>query len=391
LASQLDLQKPAESAFPSEHSPLLERLMDELASEGAIAADLDRRFLRDTAISEAVGLGPLDRLLANRAVREVVIDGPARILADLGGGLSPVSSFFSGHNAVLVVAQRLFHRAGREPDPKAPVQEVVLPGGGLVQLLLPPLSPKGPLISVRCPPRGQSSAESMITDGLLTSDMLAVLRAAVQQQKNILVLGPQGSGVSTMLGMLSALAPNHERVVIIEEQPSLSLLQAQALPLSRRAVPELDLAALLKIASRLRYDRIVIDDVVAKDALSALTTAASASGVLLGMHASDPSAALTQLEMFAQLALSGSASQHASAAAHASLADLLARAVQVIVHVAPSKDGNRRVQSLSEVRGVSIKPGKAQGNNTLEVRTLYRHEDGAFKATEHRASFLSPA
>jgi pilus assembly protein CpaF len=388
LATQLDIHKPAEAAFPSQHAPLLERAMDELASEGAIAADLDRRFLRDSAISEAVGLGPLDRLLANRAVREVVIDGPARILADLGGGLSPVSSFFSGADAVLVVARRLMHRAGRELDTALSVQEGQLPGGGLVQILLPPLSPKGPLISVRCPPRDQSSAESMITDGLLSSDMLGLLRAAVAKRQNVLVIGPRGSGVSTLLAALSTLAPDHERVAIIEDHPSTSLLRGQTLPLSRSAVPQLDLDALIALASRLRCDRLVIDDLRAADALAALTSAAAGNGVLLGMHAADPGAGLTQLEMFAQLALGAAGGGTSAAAANAvqgSLVDLVARAVQVVVHLAPGKDGARRVQSISELKSAQH---KGKGSDTLELRALFRHENGVFKATDHRASFL---
>jgi pilus assembly protein CpaF len=278
---------------------------------------------------------------------------------------------------VLLVAQRLMHRGGRTLDPSAPVQEAQLPGGGLLQLLLPPLSPKGPLISVRCPPRGQTSADGMITDGMLTSDMLALLRSAVQLRQNVLVIGPQGGGVSTLLGVLAALAPDHERVVMIEDLPSLSLLHAQALPLSRRAVPGLPLATLLKHASRLRHDRLVIDDVTAPDALAALTAAASANGVLLGMHAPEPGAALTQLELFAQLGLG------ATQPGQTSLADLLARAVQLVVHVGPGKDGTRRIQSLSEVR-----PGTGEKRDTLELRTLYRHDGGAFKAGEQRASFL---
>ena len=99
------------------------------------------------ALSEAVGLGPLDRLLASRAVREVVVDGPSRILADVGGGLSPVSSFFSSPQAVQVTLRRLCTRAGRELGTGA-VQELELPDGSQVQLLMPPLSPSGPLMRV---------------------------------------------------------------------------------------------------------------------------------------------------------------------------------------------------------------------------------------------------
>jgi pilus assembly protein CpaF len=361
LATEMNIAQPEESAFPSEHLTTIEHLMDELASEGSIGPDLDRRFLREAAIAEAVGLGPLDRLLANRSVREVVVDGPTRILADLGGGLSPVSSFFSDDSAVLVVAQRLLHRAGRKLDDNTAVQEARLPSGGFMQLLLPPLSAKGPLVTVRCPPRAQSSPESQVTEGVLSTEMLAFLRAAVHQRKNILVLGAMGSGVSTLLGMLTMLTPDHERVVTIENAPSGSLLNARTLPLSRHARPELTLEEFLRYASRLRHDRLVIDDVSGADALAALSAAAASPGVILGMHAPTPQTALLQLDLFAQAAIGGG---------RTSLAPLLASALNVLVHVAATSEGTRRIQSISE-----LKSGK---DKALELTTLFRLEAKSF-------------
>jgi len=361
LATELNVAKPEESAFPSEHLATIEHLMDELASEGAIGPDLDRRFLREAAVAEAVGLGPLDRLLANRSVREVVVDGPTRILADLGGGLAAVSSFFSGDGAVLVVAQRLLHRAGRKFEETAPVQEARLPSGGFMQILLPPLSAKGPLLTVRCPPRALSSPESQVTEGVLSMDMLAFLRGAVQQRKNILVLGAMGSGVSTLLGMLTMLAPDHERVVTIENSPSGSLLNAQTLPLSRHAMPGLSLEEFLRYASRLRHDRLVIDDVSGPDALAALSAAAASPGVIFGMHAPTPQTALLQLDLFAQAAVGGG---------RTSLAPLLASALNVLVHVAATTEGSRKIQSISE-----LKVGKEK---SLELTTLFRLEPKGF-------------
>ena len=361
LATEMNVARPEESAFPSEHLATLERLIDELASEGTIGPDLDRKFLRETAVSEAVGLGPLDRLLANRAVREVVIDGPTRILADLGGGLSPVSSFFSDDSAVLVVARRLLHRAGRKLDDNAAVQEARLPGGGFLQLLLPPLSVKGPLVTVRCPPRAQSSPESLVTEGVLSTEMLTYLRTTVHQRRNVLVIGAMGAGVSTVLGMLTMLAPDHERVVTIENAPSSSLLNAQTLPLSRHAKPELSLHDFLKYASRLRHDRLVIDDLTGPDALAALSTAAANPGVLLGMHAPTPETALLSLELFTQAALGD---------ARTSLSPLLASAVQVIVHIASSSEGPRRILGIFELR--------AGASERLETYPRFRYENKSF-------------
>jgi pilus assembly protein CpaF len=369
LATHMNVARAEESAFPSEQQQTLERLIDELADEGALGPDLDRRFLREAAMSEAVGLGPLDRLLSNRSVREIVVDAPTRVLADLGGGLTSVSAFFSDDSAVLVAARRLLHRAGQKLDLSETAHEAQLPGGGRVQVLLPPLAAKGPVIAVRCPVRAQSAPESLVTDGVLSTDMLALLRSAVQQRKNILVLGPLGAGVSTLVSMLTLLGPDHERVVSIEESPSASLLNTQTTPLSRKARPEAELSEFLRQASQLRYDRLVIDDVRPADVLTVLAAAAASNGVLLGMHAPDPQVALTLLELFAQSSVR--ANGHG-------VKPLLAAALQLLVHLAPDATGARRVLGISELH--QTEPG------TLELRPLFRYDGKSFAAVEPRPS-----
>jgi pilus assembly protein CpaF len=371
LATHMNVARSEESAFPSEHQATLERLIDELAEEGALGPDLDRRFLREVAISEAVGLGPLDRLLGNRAVREIVVDGPTRVLADLGGGLTSVSAFFSDDSAVLVVARRLLHRAGQQLDSQIPIHHAQLPGGGMLQLLLPPLSPKGALISVRCPPRAQSSPEGLVTDGVLSGEMLSLLRGCVQQRKNILVVGPMAGGISSMLALLTSFVPDHERVVSIENAPSHSLQNPHVLPLSRNALPEASLSELLQSASQLRYDRLVIDDVRNEETLTALSSAAGGGGVSLGMHAANPQVALSMLELFAQSALAGSGR---------GLKALMGSALQLIVHVGIDNSGTRRLLEISELRHTHP--------DTLELRNLFRYDGKAFVGAESRASFL---
>jgi pilus assembly protein CpaF len=369
LASRMDVTEPIESAFPSLHQSTLEALIDELAREGVIGPDLDRRFLTQAAISEAVGLGPLDRLLNNRSVREVVVDGPSRILADLGGGLSAVSSFFSSAQAVHVALQRLCARGGKTLG-DAPIQELDLPDGSQVQVLLPPLARGGPLISVRCPPRNATSPDGLITEGMLTVDMLGLLRTAVQRRLNLLVVGPTSSGVSTLLSALAALSQDHERIIALQRVPSLAIQHPHVLSLNLPGAGDKTLSQLLRHAARLRGDRLVIDDVVAEDALGVLTGAAATRGVIAAMHAPSPAAAVEQLELFAQLALGG---------ARAALAPLIAQAFQLLVHVCVDPSGVRRVASIAEIRGAR--------DHTLEVTPLYRYDHG-FKASDSRASFL---
>ena len=360
LSPRMDISVPTERAFPSEHVAELESLIDGLASEGVIGPDLDRRFLMQAAISEAVGLGPLDRLLQNRSVREVVVDGPSRILADLGGGLSPVSSFFSSAQAVLVALRRLCARAGRKLS-AAPIEEVLLPDGSQLHVMMPPLSLHGPLFSVRCPPRTPTSADSLVTEGVLSVDMLNLLRASMQRRQNTLCVGPRGAGLSTLLSALASLCQDHERIVTLEESPSLAIQHPHVLSLSTRAVPDQPLGELLRHTARLRPDRLVIDDLRGPDALDALLGASATSGVLVGMHAPSPAAALDQLEMFAQVALGN---------AHGALDTLIAQAFQLLVHVNVDAGGARRVVQVAEIRGAQA--------GTLEVAALFRYDSGMF-------------
>lgn len=364
LAPHLDIHHEEESAFPGEHQVLLDTLIHQLAEEGVLAQDLDRAVLRDAAINEAVGLGPLERLLTNRQVREVVVDGPTRVLADLGGGLTPLSSFFSDDGAVLVVAGRLLQRAGQKLDRERAIHEAQLPGGGTLQLLLPPLSPRGPLLSVRCPSRGQRSPDSYVAEGTLSADMLSLLRGSLQQRRNILVLGSASAGVSDLLFLLTRLAPDHERIVTIEESPSASLLNPQALPLCRRALPDCSLHELLQRAAQLRPDRLLIDDLRLDEASGALLAAAGSGGVLMGMHAPDPMVALSLLTHSAGLTLGGNPALSTV---------LLVAALQLVVHVGTDSAGLRRVLSIQELH---TGPG-----GVPELRPKFRLENGSFVAS----------
>ena len=368
LAARMDVSEPHERAFPSEQQRVLEALIEELAAEGVTGPDLDRRFLQQAAISEAAGLGPLDRLLNNRSVREVVVDGPSRILADVGGGLSPVSSFFSSSRAVQDVLQRLFARAGTSPG-GGPVSEVQLPDGTQVQVLQPPLSPAGPLITIRCPLRNTVSAEGLVTEGALSLDMLGLLRSAVRARLNVLVAGSSGAGVSTMLSALGSLCQDHERIVTLQDAPTLAIAHPHVLGLRLGGEGVPPLVEVLRRAGKLRADRLVVDDLPVADALALLTHAASSRGMLIGVHAPSPTAALEQLELFAQVALGG---------AKSSLAGLLAQAFSLLVHVGIDPAGVRRVLSIAELRGAR--------DSTLDVTVLQRW-DGGWKSSEHKPGF----
>jgi len=362
LTAHVEVFAPRESAFSTHNGTVLESLIDELAEEGEVSADIDRVFLRDAAISEAFGLGPLDRLLANSSVREVVLDGPTRILVDMGGGLSTVSAFFSSKQALMCVAQRLLARGGQEPIEGRSVQECVLPNGSYVQVLLPPLAVRGPLVSIRCAPRMPLNIESLVTQGMMSNDMSLLLRAAIRKRRNVVVLGAAGVGVTTALGVLASLALDDERVVTVEDVPALALDHPNSLPILRGSQQSLD--DVLRRVGRLRYDLIAIDDVRGDVTRDALLLAAERNGVLIGFHAQSIEAALQQLEIFSRVPQAAS---------------LIAQSLHVLVLVGMDRDGVRRVLSIAEITGAR--------DQALAVRELYRF-DGSFRATEHKASFL---
>jgi len=370
LEAEFDIHQPHESAFPSKHQATLQQLLKGLAREGVIGPDLDHRFLGEAAVSEAVGLGPLDRLLNNRAVREVVVDGPARILADLGGGLSPVSSFFSSSDAVRAVAARLLARA-EQPLEALPVQTAQLLDGSQVQILSPPLTAGELLISVRVPPRTTTSPEALVTEGALSSEMLSTLRAAIQRRVNMLIVGGGGSGLSTTVSALCSMCQDHERIIAIQQSPSLSIQHPYVLPLYRGGAAELDLSTLLSHASRLRGDRLVMDDLEPEDALSALLSASASRGVISSMHASSIKAALQRLQVFARRSLGGGGAETAA---------LMVEAFELVILLEMDAQGVRRMKEISEL--------SLDGEGHIAQRALFSF-DGSFRKSKHGPSFLA--
>lgn len=368
LGEHMPIYEPRERAFPSEHAQRLTDLIEALASEGVISADLDRRFLQDAALSEAVGLGPLDRLLRNQAVREVVVDNATRILADLGGGLSPVSAFFSSRRAMEVVAERLLSRAATKV-PAGNIREAMLPDGSHITVLSPPLTQEGVVFCVRCAQRVPVTGEGLVTEGLMSAAMLHTLQAAVRARVNILVSGARGAGSTRLISAIAGLAPDHERIVSIERRPGLSITHPQVITLARHASPGLTCQAAIEHAARLRFDRLALDEMHGEDCLPVLMTATTTGGIVVGLRAPSAERAISHLKMFAGMSV--------GSAGHA-VDNLLTEALQLVVHMHSERDGLRRVDSISEV--------DVDEHGAAILRPLYVY-NGSFRRTEHRPGF----
>lgn len=356
LAEHLDVDAPQEGALPERSLALIEEKIEALAGEGVLSTHLDRNFLAEAAACEAVGLGPLDRLLTHRDVREIVVDAPTRILTDMGHGLTPVSAFFSSERALHAAVARLMTRAGTSWDDQAPLQEACLPDGSHLQVLSAPLVERGPVVSVRRPDPELSPPAMLVADSVLSSDMLEVIAGAFARGDNLLVSGAAGSGVSSFLSSLLALGSERERVAVVERWPGVTVDAHRSIRF-RRGVSQLPFAELLRQAARLRCDRLVIDDAGA-EAGDAMLEASGRRGVLLGLHAGTPAAALARLE----LSVSAAPSERPAVLA------LVAASVQLHAHLIVTEDGARRVASLTEIQGAR--------SDGLRLRDLYRYDDG---------------
>jgi pilus assembly protein CpaF len=278
------------------------------------------------------------------------------VVADFGRGLEPVATRFSSADQLLVLARRLVASAGDTLSPARPIHETALPDGSRVIIVQPPVAVRGPVIEVRRAAAGTSLTD-LVGQGLLDDGMANLLRKAVERRRNVLIAGPVGSGVTTLLGALATIVPADERIITVEDVPDLALHREHVVALATGGSQSgLTLRDLLAQAGRLRSDRLVVDDVRGPEALDVLTTLSGRrEGCLVGLHAGGSADALGHLRTLARI-------DHPSS--DAALDALVASAVHVVVRLGRDADGDRRTLSVREVLGV--------GDDGLDVVELYR-------------------
>jgi len=329
----------------------VERLLDE---ERRILPAAERVALVQAVVDETLGLGPLESLLRDPEVSEVMVNGPRRVFVERAGRIEPADVRFADDAHVLHVIDRVLSPLGRRVDEASPMVDARLPDGSRVNAVIPPLALDGPVLTVRRFAAEPLTGEDLISLGTLDSGTLGLLRAAVRGRRNVLVTGGTGTGKTTTLAALARAVPADERVITIEDAAELRLGLPHVVRLESRppglegrgAVP---IRALVRNALRMRPDRIVVGEVrggEALDLIQALTT--GHEGSLSTLHASSPEDALRRL---VTLALMGDVDLP-----YRAVADQVASAVDVVVHQARGADGRRRVTEVSSVVGTADGP-----------------------------------
>ena len=386
LAS-LDRKKLDPVAMRPKVASALRRIVAELGADAPPEAE--REALVQELADEALGLGPLERLLADPEVSEIMVVDPLTIFVERRGKLTLSGLRFTDEDSVRAVIERIVTPLGRRIDESAPLVDARLRDGSRVNAVIPPLALKGPCITIRKFSKSPLAMADLVGFGSLTADMARFLECAVEVKKNIVISGGTGSGKTTLLNVLSGAIPEHERIVTVEDAAELRLAQRHVVSLEVRPANlegkgEYSIRDLVKNALRMRPDRIVVGECrggEAIDMLQAMNT--GHEGSLTTTHANSPREAMARIEtlcLMAGLELPVQAIRRQ-----------IASSIHLVVQQARLSDGSRRVTSVAEVVGLgddgevalreifAFKVGKRDSQGRIE---------GTFTATGYLPSFL---
>lgn len=302
-------------------------------------------------LADMLGLGPLEALLADEEVTDIMVNGPAQIFVERGGKLELTDVRFRDNEHVFTVASRIVAAVGRRIDESQPMVDARLADGSRVNIAVPPLAIDGPTITIRKFPSAPVRLEKLVEGGSLTAQMSRFLALAAYLRLNILVSGGTGSGKTTLMNAMSGFIPEGERIVTIEDAAELRFQQEHVVRFETRppnveGTGEVTMRTLVRNALRMRPDRIIIGEIRGDEVLDLLQAMNTGhDGSMSTLHANSPAEALTRVESMAALA--------GFAPGGGVVRRQLADAVHLIVQVSRMRDGKRRVTSISELTGLS--------------------------------------
>jgi len=326
----------------------LRAVVRELVEErAALLGAADREEIAARIVRDSVGLGPLEVLLADPTVEEVMVNGPGTVYVERAGRLEPTDVCFADEEELRNAIERILAPLGRRVDELSPMVDARLADGSRVNVVIPPLAIEGPLVSIRRFGARRPGPAELVALGTLSEAQERALAAAVARRDSILVSGGTGSGKTTLLNALSSFIAPDERVVTIEDAAELRLQQPHVVRLESRPAGvegrgEVTIRDLLRNALRMRPDRLVIGEVRGAEALDLLTALNTGhAGALSTLHANSPADALARLETLALMAGLG--------LPHAVVAEQVRRGIDLVVHLERRRDGSRVVADVAAV------------------------------------------
>jgi pilus assembly protein CpaF len=344
---------------------LQERIRALVDREAGLLDDHARERLAARIAERSFGLGPLEPLLGDPSVDEVMVNGPGQVWVERAGRIEPTGVCFAGEADLRHAIERILAPLGRRVDEAEPLCDARLPDGSRVNVVVAPLALDGPVLTIRrFRPRG-FGPDDLVANGTWATPLRDVLACAVRARCNVLISGGTGSGKTTTLNALTEFIGDGERIVTVEDAAELRLRHAhvvrlEARPASLEGRGEVTVRRLVRNALRMRPDRIVVGEVRGGEALDMLSAMSSGhDGSLSTVHAGSPEEALRRLETLALMAGLG--------LPHEAIREQIAGALDLVVHQARMPDGSRRVVAVSEVVRVAAGPA---------TRELYALRDG---------------
>ncbi len=325
-------------------------IVGQVRANGKLPRGLDAARLEREVLDEALRLGPLEELLADDSVSEIMVNGPSQVYVERHGRLELTDLQFLDDASVLAVIERIVSPIGRRIDESQPYVDARLADGSRVNAIIPPLSLSGPTITIRKFAQKKLSVEDFIRFGTWTRNAAEFMKACVMMRKNIVVAGGTGSGKTTLLNLLSGFIPEGERIVTVEDAAELRLAQPHVVRLEARppniegrgAVPIRDL---VKNCLRMRPDRIIVGECRGGEALDMLQAMNTGhDGSLTTVHANSPRDVIARLETMVLM----SGMELPSRA----IREQIASAVDIVIHESRLSDGSRKVVAISEVTGM---------------------------------------
>jgi pilus assembly protein CpaF len=329
----------------------LRSVIAQLIEEQAVPlSQRDREQLRDEVFHEVQGLGPIEPLLNDPDVSDVLVNTSRQVYVERFGKLEATSVIFRDDQHLLQVIDRIVTRVGRRIDESSPMVDARLSDGSRVNAIIPPLALDGPLLSIRRFGARPLATDDLVRLGTLTPELLGVLRAMVLGRLNLLISGGTGSGKTTMLNCLSSFIPDNERVITIEDSAELQLQQPHVVRLETRPPNvegrgEVTQRDLVRNALRMRPDRIIVGEVRGAECLDMLQAMNTGhDGSISTVHSNSARDSLNRLEMMMQMSGFNLPIR--------AMRQQISLALDAIVHTARLADGTRKITGISEVVGM---------------------------------------
>ena len=326
---------------------LVERLIGE---ERLGLTDAERGQLVLDVQNEVIGLGPIEPLLADPTVPDILVNGCAEVYVERAGRLELTGIHFNDDAHLIKIIEKIVSRIGRRVDESSPMVDARLPDGSRVNAVIAPLALDGPVLSIRRFAVIPLALKDVVANGTMSAEMAQIIAALVAAKTNILISGGTGSGKTTLLNIMSAFIPDNERIITIEDAAELQLQQPHVIRLETRPANiegqgEIGQRALVRNSLRMRPDRIVVGEVRGAEVLDMLQAMNTGhEGSMTTVHANTARDALTRLENMVGMA--------GLTVAAKALRQQIVSAISVVIQVARLSDGKRKVVSIQEITGM---------------------------------------